>query len=86
MQDAREATAGLVKAGTDPLIDVVDDGTKAVGVALQETHTSVNATVGAVVRVEGKSFNAAMDESEALRQQYITSIRRIRDALVEVVR
>lgn len=75
----------IAKAGLGTVVDLADHTTKAVSVAVQETVNAGVATQESIVTVEGKTLNAAMEEAESLRQQYIDSIRKIFNAVGEIV-
>lgn len=75
----------LAKAGLHQLIDVVENTTAAVPVAIDATKDAAAATLTAVVTVGDKTLDAALEEAEILRQQYITSLRRIADAVAGAI-
>lgn len=81
MQDAKN----LVNAGTAQLVEVVDDASKAVLVGLRETNNAIVATGQAALNVEDKTVDNLLDEAEALRQQYMESVRKVFGALKDVV-
>ena len=77
--------AGMAKAGLTQLVDVVDHTTGAFVVAVDATKDAGAATAKAVINVGDKTLDAALAETETLRQQYIASIRRIADALGDAI-
>ena len=75
----------LAKAGVNQLVDVVDTTSKAALVALQETENAAVATVEGVINVGDATFDAALQEAESLRQQYVASLRKIAAAVTDIV-
>jgi len=86
MQESREALAKAVEAGTEPVIDIAKDSGKAVVVTLRETHGAVNSTGRRAIEFEGETVENALDKLEAQWEELAERAKRIRDALVEVVR
>lgn len=80
-----ETTVNLVKSGNAQLVDMVDDSSKAVLVALRETNNALVATAHAAIQVEDQTVDNVLDQAEVLRQQYMDSVRKVFGALVEVV-
>jgi hypothetical protein len=75
----------LAKAGLSTVVDLADNTTAAVSVAVRETVGAGTDTVAALAEFGGQTVEEALNEAEELRQNYIARIRKIVDAVAEVV-
>jgi len=75
----------LARAGLSTVVDLADSTTAAVSVAVRETVGAGTTTASTVVDLGGETLENALDALESLRQDYLARVRKIVDAVADIV-